>query len=82
MSRRVASILLKLEPFGLLTLAGGLLYSIGTLTFQVHNCQFHFLVLTLVIFVALVSIVSFKYFQFRYSFARMARHMEEMKRKQ
>lgn len=80
MYRRPISFLSRLEPFGLLTLAGGLLYSIGTLTFQVHDCRFHFLVLTLVIFVALVSLVAFKYIKYRTTWEHMHLMMSTMEK--
>lgn len=70
----------KLEPFGIFSLAGGLLYSIGVLTFQSANCKFHFIVLTLVIFVALMSIVTFKYFKYRFTCERVDDIIASMKK--
>lgn len=69
----------KLEPFGLFCLAGGVLYSIGALTWQSTNYKFHFTVLTLVIFVALVSITTFKYMKYRLTCERMDDIMAAMK---
>lgn len=60
----------QLEPFALLTLAGGLLYSIGILTVEsrANTCyRGHFIVLTLVIFTALLAISAFKYIKLRYA---------------
>lgn len=65
----------QLEPFALLTLAGGLLYSIGILTLETKNnntaYRFHFIVLTLVIFMALLAISVFKYLKFRFHCRQM-----------
>lgn len=55
----------RLEPMGLFALAGGLLYSIGVLTFQTTDFHVHFIVLTLIIFVALMTIATFKYLKHR-----------------
>lgn len=58
----------NLEPCGIFTLAGGLLYSIGVLIIQTDesNYKFHFIILIIVIFVALISITLFKYLKYRY----------------
>jgi membrane protein YdbS with pleckstrin-like domain len=63
----------QLEPFGIFTLAGGLLYSIGILTVQSDKSKFRtpFIVLTLVIFIALFAITVFKYLKYRYTCERM-----------
>lgn len=53
----------QIEPFALLTLAGGLLYSICILIFECNNFKLHFIVLTLVIFIALLTLSTFKYIQ-------------------
>lgn len=60
----------RLEPFGIFTLAGGLLYAIGVLTVQSDGTHYrwHFIVLTLVIFLALFTITIFKYLKYRYTF--------------
>ena len=70
-----------LEPLGILSLAGGLLYSIGVLTVQNQGFAFrpHFIVLTLVIFVALVCISMFKYLKYRYTCEKMDDIMASMK---
>lgn len=67
----------QLEPFALMTLAGGLLYSIVILTFEskANTCyRSHFIVLTLVIFVALLTISIFKYLKCRFA----CRQMDEL----
>lgn len=67
----------QLEPFALLTLAGGLLYSICILTVESRSntCyRGHFIVLTLVIFTALLSISVFKYLKIRFA----CRQMDEL----
>lgn len=72
----------QLEPFALLTLAGGLLYSIGILTVETkaNTCyRIHFVVLTLVIFVALLAISIFKYLKFRFSCQQMSNFLMSMK---
>lgn len=71
----------QLEPFGLFTLAGGLLYAIGVLTLQTDYTQYrwHFLVLTLVIFLALFTIASFKYLKYRYTCEKMDDILSVMK---
>lgn len=64
----------QMEPFALLTLAGGLLYSIGILTVESksNTCyRGHFIVLTLVIFTALLTICIFKYLKFRFACRQM-----------
>lgn len=70
-----------LEPFGILSLASGLLYSIGVLTLQTHETTFrlHFIVLTLIIFLALVSITMFKYLKYRYTCEKMDDIVASMK---
>lgn len=72
----------QLEPFALFTLAGGLLYSIGVLTFESkpNSCyRGHFIVLILVIFTALVSISIFKYLKCRYACRQMDDLIQSMK---
>lgn len=71
----------SLEPFGIFTLAGGLLYSIGVLTIQTPTFEFrwHFIILTLVIFVALLSITIFKYLKYRYTCEKMDDLVASMK---
>lgn len=64
----------QLEPFALLTLAGGLLYAICILTVEskANTCyRGHFIVLTLVIFAALLAISVFKYLKFRFACRQM-----------
>lgn len=69
----------QLEPFGIFTLAGGLLYSIAVSTVQWNGSyKFHFTVLTLVIFVALLSISFFKYLKYRHACPHLADIMESM----
>lgn len=72
----------QLEPFALLTLAGGLLYSIGVLTVEskANTCyRGHFIVLTLVIFAALLAISMFKYLKFRFHCRQMDDLISAMK---
>lgn len=71
----------SLEPFGILSLASGLLYSISVLTLQSNTTEFrwHFIVLTLVIFVALVTISMFKYLKYRHTCEQMDDIMASMK---
>lgn len=72
----------QLEPFALLTLAGGLLYSIGILTVETkaNTCyRIHFVILTLVIFVALLAICVFKYLKFRFTCRQMDEFLMSMK---
>lgn len=69
----------SLEPIGIFTLVGGLLYSIGVLTLQSQGCRWHFIVLTLVIFVALVCITTFKYLKYRYTCEKMDDIVASMK---
>lgn len=72
----------KLEPFALLTLAGGLLYSIGVLTVEskANSCyRIHFIILTLVIFIALVAISVFKYLKCRFACRQMEDLIRAMK---
>lgn len=64
----------QLEPFALLTLAGGLLYSICILIIEskANTCyRGHFIVLTLVIFTALLAISVFKYLKIRFACKQM-----------
>lgn len=63
----------NLEPFGIFSLAGGLLYAIGVLTIQTDNTHYrwHFIVLTLVIFMALFTITIFKYLKYRVTCEKM-----------
>lgn len=70
-----------LEPFGILSLAGGLLYSIGILTLHSNNTEFkcHFIVLTLIIFLGLVCITMFKYLKYRYTCEKMDDIIASMK---
>lgn len=56
----------KLEPLGLTLLAGGLLYSIAVFILNDSNYKFHFVILTLVIFISLFFITGYKYFMYRY----------------
>lgn len=72
----------QLEPFALLTLAGGLLYSIGVLTIEskANSCyRIHFIVLTLVIFTALLTICTFKYLKYRFACRQMDDFLMAMK---
>lgn len=71
----------SLEPFGIFSLVGGLLYSIGVLILQKPTTEFrwHFIVLTLVIFVALISITTFKYLKYRYTCEKMDDIVASMK---
>lgn len=72
----------KLEPLGLTFLAGGLLYSISVFILNCSNYKFHFIVLTLVIFIALFFITSYKYFMYRYMCEKInAIKSDMMKRK-
>ena len=60
----------RLEPFALLSLAGGLLYSISVLIVEskTNTCyRFHFIVLTMVIFIALLCMCVFKYLKYRFA---------------
>lgn len=70
-----------LEPLGIFSLVGGLLYSIGVLTVQNQTFGFrgHFIVLTLVIFVALVCISTYKYLKYRYTCEKMDDIVASMK---
>lgn len=61
----------NLEPFGIFTLASGLLYSIAMLTIQSENYKFHFIVLIFVIFFSLLSITTFKYLKYRFTCEEM-----------
>lgn len=56
----------KLEPLGLTFLAGGLLYSITVFIVNGSNYKFHFIILTLIIFISLFFITGYKYFMYRY----------------
>jgi len=71
----------SLEPLGIFSLVGGLLYAIGVLTVQSRftEFRFHFIVLTMVIFVALVSITIFKYLKYRYTCEKMDDIVASMK---
>lgn len=71
----------SLEPMGIFSLIGGLLYSIGVLTVQNKSTEFrfHFIVLTLVIFVALAAITVFKYLKYRYTCEKMDDIIASMK---
>lgn len=72
----------QLEPFALLTMASGLLYSIGVLIFEskANSCyRIHFIVLTLVIFVALLTICTLKYLKFRFACKQMDNLVKSMK---
>lgn len=71
--------LTTLEPLGIMSLAGGLLYSIGVLTMQTTDFRWHFIVLTLVIFLALLSITMFKYLKYRYTCEKMDDIIASMK---
>lgn len=57
----------KLEPYGLTILAAGLLYSITVFIINNTNYKLHFIILTLIIFIALFFITSYKYLMFRYT---------------
>lgn len=71
----------NLESGGIFTLVGGLLYSIAVLVVQSNGTYFrmHFIVLTFVIFVALMAIVIFKYLKYRYTCEKMDDIMAFMK---
>lgn len=72
----------QLEPFALMMLAGGLLYSIVILTFEskANVCfRHHFIVLTLVIFMALLAISVFKYLKCRFACRQMDEFIMAMK---
>lgn len=58
----------SLETAGIFSLFAGLLYSIAVLIVETHATQFrwHFIVLTLVVFTALLFITFFKYLKHRY----------------
>ena len=74
----------QLEPFALLTLASGLLYSIGVLTIEskANTCyRIHFIILTLVIFTALLCICIFKYIKYRFAVRQMDDLIMMMKKK-
>lgn len=73
----------QLEPFGLFSLAGGLLYAIAVLTLQTDRTQYrwHFIALTLVIFLALFTIASFKYLKYRYTCEKMDDILAFMKKR-
>ena len=74
-------ILAKLEPIGLTVLAGGLLYSIVVFILN-NNCyKFHFVVLTLVIFMALFLITGYKYLMYRYNCEKINNIIAAMKKK-
>lgn len=74
----------QLEPFALLTLAGGLLYSIVILTIEskANSCyRIHFVILTLVIFVALLVMCVFKYLKYRFACRQVEHLLKSMKTK-
>lgn len=74
----------NLEPFALLTLAGGLLYSIGVLIVasKTNSCyRIHFIILTLAIFTALLCICVFKYLKYRFACRQMDQLIMSMKTK-
>lgn len=69
----------SLEPIGLFSLVGGLLYSIGVLTLQTKEYRWPFIILTLVIFIALVCISTYKYLKYKYTCEKMDDIMASMK---
>lgn len=60
-----------LEPFGIFTLAGGLLYSMTIFILNVNHYKFHFIIQTLVLFIALFVIASYKYLKYKYTCEKM-----------
>lgn len=73
--------LTKLEPAGLTILAGGLLYSIFVFISNNENYKFHFIILTLIIFIALFLITGYKYLIYRYSCEKINNIIASMKKK-
>lgn len=69
----------QLETFALVSMASGILYSIVVLTFEskTNPChRIHFLVLTLILFAALLSLSVFKYLKCRYACHDLIRAMK------
>lgn len=63
--------LCMLEPFGIFTLAGGLLYSITIFILNVDSYKLHFIIQTLVIFMSLFVIASYKYLKYKFTCEKM-----------
>lgn len=61
----------QLEPFGLSTLAGGILYSMSVFMINAHDYKFHFIVLTIIIFIALFTIATYKYLKYKFTCEKM-----------
>lgn len=61
----------KLEPIGLFSLAGGLIYAMSVFIINVNDFKFHFIVLTIIIFVALFSIATYKYLKYKFTCEKM-----------
>lgn len=70
-----------LEPFGIFSLAGGLLYSMTVFILNVNDYKFHFVVQTVIIFLALFVIASYKYLKYRFTCEKMDEIIQMMKTK-
>lgn len=68
-----------LEPSGIFMLAGGLLYSMTIFILNVSNYKYHFIVQTIIIFLALLAIASYKYLKYRYTCEKMDEIIQMMK---
>lgn len=79
MSESIISNVGNLEPFGLLTLALSVIYSIGVLTVNPDHFKFHFVVMTFFVFTAFASILCFKYIKYKYTCEKMDDIIASMK---
>ena len=68
-----------LEPFGIFMLAGGLLYSMTIFILNVSDYKYHFIIQTLIVFLALFAIASYKYLKYRFTCEKMDEIIEMMK---
>ena len=73
------TICIYLEPFGLLTLTGGIVYSIGTLILNPKDFRFHFQVLLVSAFMAHVALVARKYLERKFVGERIAKIVKSIR---
>lgn len=71
----------SLEPFGIFALASGLLYSLTVAILGLDHYRLHFIVLTLLVFIALFCISAYKYLKYKYTCENMDVIMQCLRRK-
>lgn len=70
-----------LEPFGIFSLAGGLLYSMTLFMINVNDYKFHFIIQTLIIFLALFVTTTYKYLKYKFTCEKMDEIIQIIKSK-